>query len=485
MPSPVAAVTLQFLSSPTRTEVTELTMVKAQTLSPYGWLVLVWVLVASFQYGYHISALNQIQAVLTCKSTAPVTPADLRFPTCIPMSDTAFSVVTSVFTLGGLLGSLTANRVMDRFGRKGALQYSSCFVVLGSGFMAIAPSIHALIFGRLLNGVGSGIALCVGPIFISEIAPVKIRGSVGVLTQFAIVIGLMVTQLIGLRMATPTQWRLVPAISSALSLIHILISPSIIDTPVWLKDHRGLEEQHTAEQRIWHLPSDSDDIQDVESSLLSEEPASPREERHDIHANISLKQLIASPQLRRPLTIVCAAMMSQQVSGINAVLYYSNDILSRSLPDLGPYISLGITIVNVLMTFPPMILIDRWGRRTLLLISISSILLSLILVGVGLDTGIVTLSSVSILTFVMSFAIGLGPVPFVIIPEVSPSSAVSALSSAALSLNWVSNFFVGLAFLPLRNALSGGNPTKEGRVFFVFAAALFVSTSVLFRNYRG
>ena len=121
-------------------------------------------------------------------------------------------------------------------------------------------------------------------------------------------------------------------------------------------------------------------------------------------------------------------------------MYYSNDILGRALPELGPYISLGITVVNVIMTFAPIILIEvsgqcyhlhhkltcryltqRMGRKQLLSISIAGILVSLCLVGTGLNTSTVALSSVAIMTFIMSFAIGLGPVPFVMIPEVSPS----------------------------------------------------------------
>jgi hypothetical protein len=90
------------------------------------------------------------------------------------------------------------------------------------------------------------------------------------------------------------------------------------------------------------------------------------------------------------------------------------------LPEFGPYVSLGITIVNVLMTFPPILLIERMGRRQLLTLSTLGAISSLVLVGLGLNTSIVTLSSVAILTFVTSFAIGLGPVPFVMIPEVSP-----------------------------------------------------------------
>ncbi|VDB86977.1 unnamed protein product [Peniophora sp. CBMAI 1063] len=457
------------------------------TLTKYGWLVCTWVLIASFQYGYHISVLNQIQAVLSCRVVDTEGYA-YGLPTCIPMTDAGFSVVTSVYTLGGLLGSLGANRLQDKLGRKGALRISGFFLAVGSGFMTIAAQYYVLVLGRLLTGVGAGIGLCVGPIFLSEIAPPKIRGSVGVLTQFAIVIGLMITQAIGLKLAEPKRWRAVLLISCALSIAQILLSPAISETPEWLKQNKMADLARKAENRLWKFnKSVAAGTEDAEDPLLGSEgqteesEADLRLERED---TVSMRQVFSMSKYRRPLVVVCSAMISQQVSGVNAVLYYSNDILGRALPDLGPYVSLGITVVNVIMTFAPIILIERMGRKQLLSISIGGILVSLCLVGVGLNTSTVALSSVAIMTFIMSFAIGLGPVPFVMIPEVSPTEAVSALSSTALSLNWVANFFVGLAFLPLRNLLSGGNPDKEGLVFFVFAAFLTVSAAVLYRAYR-
>ncbi|KAH9997557.1 hypothetical protein BJV77DRAFT_1058987 [Russula vinacea] len=398
------------------------------TFTPYGWLVCVWVLIVSFQYGYHISALNQIQATLTCRAAPPFLSHGL--PTCIPMSDETFSLVTSMFTVGGFLGSFTASTVMERHGRKAALQFSGLSVAVGSGLMAIAPSTSLLLFGRFLTGCGAGIGLCTGPVFLAEIAPSNIRGSVGVLTQLAIVLGIMITQMLGLRMATPTLWRFVLLFSSTASIMQLCLSQFIVETPVWLKQHGKPEDSR------WYKEFSNS----VEDPLLDETPQGSQHQLDDHRepTSPSSLNLLMSYELRRPLVVVSSAMISQQVS----VLYYSNDIFSRVLPDAGPYVSLGITLVNTLMTFPPIFLIDRVGRRPLLLASVIGAL---------------------------SFAVGLGPVPFIIISEVAPSRAASTLSSVGLSLNWIANFIVGLAFLPLRNKLSGGDSSKEGRVFYIFA----------------
>lgn len=147
----------------------------------YGWFVCSWVLIVSFQYGYHVSALNQLQAILTCRSIPPSSRNAVYYglPVCIPMSDATFSIVTSVFTVGGLCGSISANLAMDKWGRRGAVRLSAAATTTGAAIMCVAGTVWALIIGRWLIGVGAGLGICVGPIFVSEIAPPKIRGSVG------------------------------------------------------------------------------------------------------------------------------------------------------------------------------------------------------------------------------------------------------------------------------------------------------------------
>ncbi|KAH9925279.1 general substrate transporter [Fomitopsis serialis] len=473
-----------------------------QAFTTYGWVACIWVLIVSFQYGFHISSLNQIQAVLTCRALDETSPAThMGMPTCIPMTDATFSVVTSVYTVGGLLGSLGANLVMDRWGRRGAVRVSAIATGLGAALMGVSAGLAPLILGRTLTGVGAGIGLCVGPIYLSELAPPKKRGAVGVLTQFAIVVGIMITQIMGLQLATPTRWRTVLFFSAALAAVQFVVSGGMIESPTWLDRNGLLVEKDKAAKRIWKSgqimrstdtpnydsqdPLLSTDVEAVEDDTGTPVPVVEVPERNDQEEAITVPELLKAPSLRRPLTIVCFSMLVQQLSGVNAVLYYSNDILSKALPDWGPWISVGITVVNFLMTFAPIILIDRVGRKQLLSVSAGGAILSLLGVGFGLNSSLVALASVTIISFVASFAVGIGPVPFVMIPEVSPSHAVSALSSVGLSLNWIANFLVGLVFLPLRNALSQGDEDKEGRVFYVFAALLAFCTFVLFRVYRG
>ncbi|KAK7440273.1 Bifunctional purine biosynthesis protein PurH [Stygiomarasmius scandens] len=448
-----------------------------------GWLTCLWVLVIPFQYGYHISVLNQLHSAIACD---PVSTTQL--PSCFPMDKLTYSAVTSVFNLGGLLGSAVANIFMEKYGRKGSARLSAALVAVGCALMGLSTIVFTLGFGRFLVGVGSGIGICLGPIYIAEIAPKQISGSVGVFTQLGIVLGIFLTQLLGIYFSTPTSWRMVLFFSFALSAIQFLASPAIVESPRYLRSKFGQTSQEAkqVERRIW---TSSDEDNSSSSPLLPErdpEAHPPAPESHSQPA-LSIPQVLFKPpaEVRRPLLIISCAMLGQQISGINAVLYYSNDILSQSLPDLGKYVSLGITVFNVLMTFPPIILIEKLGRKTLLALSVIGALVSLTMVGIGLNNGWVTVSSVFILTFVMSFAIGLGPVPFVMIPEVSPFYAVSALSSIALSLNWLTNFAVSLLFLPLQQLLSGDDQSHSGRIFWLFAVILAVVMGIMGKAWKA
>ncbi|KAG6820801.1 hypothetical protein H0H93_011566, partial [Arthromyces matolae] len=347
------------------------------------------------------------------------------------MSELTFSVITAIFTVGGLTGSLVANLVMDKWGRKGATIISALLTAVGAGLMGIGTSVGVFGLGRFIIGLGSGVGICVSPVFLSEIAPSSISGTVGVLTQFGIVLGIMTTQAMGLRFATPTQWRVVFFFSFLLSAGHILLSYIAAESPVWLGNRGRQDDRKHVCNKLW-VPGASDTADSDSDPLLDNLEA--RRENSQV-MTITVPKLLVAREMRRPLAIICLAMAAQQLSGINAVLYYSNAILSKALPELGPYVSLGITIVNVIMTFPPIVLIERVGRQRLLAISSFGSLLSLFAVAFGLNSGWVILPSVAILTFVIF--------------------------------------------------MSGGEAGKEGRVFYVFGTILFVLMFVLLRMYNA
>lgn len=402
------------------------------------------------------------------------------------MNSFQFSIVTAIFTVGGCVGSITGNRIAEVRGRKSAIRISTILTLLGALLMAVSLSVLHLVIGRLLVGLGSGLGLCVVPIYLSEISPASIKGSVGVLNQLGIVLGILVTQFAGLYLAIPSLWRLIPFTVAAISVIQFSFSRVAIDSPPWLLKESRLSEFKAATETLWgtetisNVERGQEDVSETEGllSLPSSAPTSIA------NGPITWKQLI-SPPIIWPFIVVTLAMIAQQLSGVNAVLYYSNNIFSSILPDDAAYVSLGITIVNALMTFPPIYLVERLGRQYLLRLSALGSIASLFSIGYGINSGKATLASASVILFIASFAIGMGPIPYIIISDVTPFYAVSAVSSVALALNWLSNFVVGLSFLPLRDWLAGGDPSKNGHIFYVFGTLLFSLSIAWDKAYRA
>ncbi|KAF8604593.1 general substrate transporter [Ceratobasidium sp. AG-I] len=440
----------------------------------YFPLAVAWVVICSFQHGYHIAALNQIQAVLTCKITPDVPPTGSEFLThCVPMTDAQFGVLTASFTIGGLAGSLAAGRYLNS-GRKHAVLWHGCLLIAGSLLMTVANSMAILTLGRLAIGFGCGIGICSVPIYLAEVSPPAIQGRIGVLNQLGIVIGIFAASALGLFTAAPTIWRWVLFVSACVAATQVGLSLFVVESPSWLRAQGRTEEATKVASRLW-IETEALLESEIEAHV-ADEPAAGEDHR----AAISVPTLVASTDLHRPIAIVLVAMLVQQASGINAVMYYSNDILSRVVPrEAAAYTSLGITVLNAIMTFPPIFLVDRVGRKPLLMWSILGAIISSTALGIALDAGITALSSVAVLTFVASFAVGLGPVPYLMISELTPYYAVSAMSSLSMSVNWSTNFLIGVAFLPLRNFLAGLSFGGEGRVFYVFVVAMIACATYL------
>lgn len=305
------------------------------------------------------------------------------------LTDAEFSVVTAAFTIGGLLGSLFAGGLTERRGRCGALIVDALLTLFGAMALALAPGMFTLTLGRVFVGLGAGVGVSVGPVFLGELAPPAVKGATGVLFQLAIVFGILTTQGVGLALSAPWVWRYVPFVSAVLAIVQLLVAALVPESHAWLEGNGRTREAERVREKLWvggggaayktvsHDPegmlhtegicresqcqflyaapeSDDEEADDVVPS----DPNVPVFAAHQPSKTLSLAALLRSPELRIPVLVVVFAMAAQQFSGINAVLYYSNKILGKTLPSLGPYVSLAVTIVNVAMTFPPIVLIE-------------------------------------------------------------------------------------------------------------------------------
>ncbi|BGP06876.1 Bifunctional purine biosynthesis protein PurH [Rhodotorula toruloides] len=439
---------------------------------------------AQLQYGYHISSLNSSSSSLICSASSipPSRKGLFSLPTCLDMTDSAFGLITSAYTVGGLGGSLNAGGMIERWGKKGTAVRSAGVIVLGALAVSLGSYVWVLVVGRILIGVSCGIATVLVPLYLSSVAPPAIAGSIGILTQISINVGIFAAQGFSIPLSTPGtgQWRLVSLISAGLAVAQILTGPLVPES-------RGKEEKvHDSDTDEERAPLAADEGEDDSDSL------NPRR-KVDSEKSLSVAEVLQSrnPAVKKAMWTLVATMVFQQFSGINAVMYYSTSILTAVNPTSAKTVSLLVTLVNLIMTFPAIFLIDRLGRRTLLLTSLALMCASTALLGWSIDNHYFRIASGGIMAFVVSFALGLGPVPFVLVGEMPPREAKSATASIAVAVNWISNLTIGLLFLPLRDYLAhrtagGGGEDGEGSgtVFYIFTAWTGLGVLVLARLMR-
>lgn len=423
--------------------------------------------------------MNTPQAVLTCDQ-ATVTVSSKGLPQCIPMNPTQFGLVSSSYTLGGFVGALIAGPVATKSGRLPALRGTTVFFILGSAIEAVSSNIPLLVIGRFLSGIGAGASIVVGPIFISEVAPPASRGFFGAFTQVMTNVGILLASLLGYFLSRGSLWRVILAVGAALGLTKLLGLLVVPETPTWLAEHertaqarkvlqriRGRDADIEAEVKAWSAFANSEAAEERQS-LLSPPPQNAPARSPPV----TIFNVITDPKNRAAVYAVVVVMISQQFTGINSIIMYSVSLLQDTFPTGAPLLAILISVLNLVVTAACSPLPDRIGRKTCLLLSITGMGLASMLLALGISVNQKALSAVASLSFVASFAVGLGPVPFILASELVGPEAVGATQSWALAANWVSTFIVA-QFFPMLNMWLGGH----GRIYWIFAAlaALFGS----------
>lgn len=387
------------------------------------------------------------------------------------MSPSQFGLVSSIYTLGGLVGALLAGPVSTKYGRLLALRATTVFFILGPVAETLAPAISLLILGRFLSGIGSGAAIVVGPIYISEIAPPSARGFFGAFTQIMTNVGILLTQTLGYFWSEANIWRLILAVAGIIGAFELLGLFLVPESPVWLAEHqkvsyarkvlqriRGRDANIEAEIASWRT---SDASSGEEESLLA--PSS--EAQSSQKPPVTFMQVVKDPYYRPAIVAVVGVMVAQQLTGMNSIVMYSVSLLQTILPTTAALLTVMISAINLLITLACSPLPDRIGRKTCLMLSICGMGSSSILLAISIYMNAKILTAIAALLFVACFAVGLGPVPFILASELVGPEAVGAAQSWALGANWIATFVVAQFFPILNDALGG-----RGKVYWVFAA---------------
>jgi sugar porter (SP) family MFS transporter len=385
-------------------------------------------------------------------------------------------LVVSVVLVGAAAGALTGGRLADIFGRRMMLLVTALIFVAGALVCAAAPSLNVLVIGRLIVGLGIGFATSTVPIYISEVSPPQTRGWQVSLFQLAITIGILAAYLVDYVFSSSSGWRWMLGLAFVPGAILGLGMIRMPESPRWLAEHG----RFTLARRVLAQIRGTENI---ESEWLEiQKTLTETEERGSVSD-------LFGPSVRMALVIGIGLAIFQQVTGINTVIYYAPLIVqSAGIPTASGAIlaTAGIGLVNVLMTIVAMWLIDHVGRRPLLLIGIAGMIISLGVLGFvfRMPTGgaLAWLAVVTLMVYVASFAISLGPIFWLLISEIYPLRVRGIAEGTAAGVNWASNFLVSFTFLTLLELLG---PSLTFWVYAVLAIASWLFSYYLVPETKG
>ncbi|KAJ5651517.1 uncharacterized protein N7484_005240 [Penicillium longicatenatum] len=438
-----------------------------------------------FQFGYHLAELNAPQEVITCqKKSIGVKALRHGLLQCIPMDTSQFGLISSIYTLGGLLGALLAGPISTKSGRRVTLQATTVFFILGPVTESLASAIPLLALGRFLSGIGCGAALVVSPIYVSEVAPPKSRGLFGVVTQVMINVGILSSQVLGYFWSHDSMWRLILAAAGIVGVLELVGLFLVPESPVWLAENHQRSRARHVLQRIRGADADIEaeiaalgDASAVPTSGEEESLLSPPSDNQTPKPmGVTMLRAVQDPRYRPAIFAVVVSMLAQQLTGINSLVMYSVSILQTILPTGAALLTIMTSVINLIATLACMPLPDRIGRKTCMLLSISSLGCCSTLLALGFAFQQKVVSAVACLLFVACFAVGLGPVPFLLSSELVGPEAVGATQSWGLSVNWMATFVVAQFFPVVNDALGG-----QGRVYWIFAAMAGLLGVLLYR----
>ena len=387
-------------------------------------------------------------------------------------------VATSAVLIGATLGAACAGFLSDQFGRKRVILAVAALFVLGALGSAVAPSLTVLLAGRVVVGAAIGVASMLTPLYLAEIAPKERRGGVVSLNQFCITFGILLSYIVDYLLAgTAANWRWMlgaGAVPAAVLFAGMLALP---ESPRWLAGEGRMDEARVALRRLRAGSAVEGELAELRTDL-----------RREGGRLVSWSALFRRGA-RKPIIVGVALAVFQQVTGINTVIYYAPTIFRSaglSSDSVSILATAGVGLVNVVMTVVAMNLMDRVGRRPLLLWGLGGMILMLLVLAGGFAWGahgaVAYFTVASVAAYVGFFAIGLGPVFWLLISEIFPLAVRGRGMSVASVANWGMNFVVTLVFPPLVAALGSASAFL---VFAVLSVGAFIFTWAEVPETRG
>ncbi|MEJ7631754.1 MAG: sugar porter family MFS transporter [Rubrobacteraceae bacterium] len=382
-------------------------------------------------------------------------------------------LIVSSLLLGAMAGAGAAGPLSDRLGRRNLIIMAAITFSIGAIGAALAPSVAVLVVFRIVLGLAVGAAALIVPLYLSEIAPTEIRGAISSLNQLMIVVGILVAYIVNALLASSGAWRLMLGLAVIPSVVLLIGMYFMPETPRWLVSRDRDEEARDVLRRTRDDEAAERELREIKEVESDEEGG--------------LSELRSS-WVRPALIVAIGLAVFQQVIGINTIIYYAPTTLTNVGYSAASaiYANVGIGVLNVLMTLLAIRLIDRVGRKPLLLGGLVGMVLTLTVLGLSSlllpqptnpsdPVAIITL--VCLAVFIASFAATWGPTVWVMLPEVLPLKIRGSAMGAAIFLHWGANFIVSQTF-PLLLATIGAGVTFLGYALIGVAAFFFVRSLV-------
>lgn len=402
--------------------------------------------IGSLQFGYNTGVINAPQKIIEGFYNETYLT---RYGETMPAATltTLWSISVAIFSVGGIVGSFSVGVFVNRLGRRNSMLIANILAFIAAAFMGfskMAASWEMLIIGRCIVGLYSGLSTGFVPMYVGEIAPTDLRGALGTLHQLGVVVGILIAQIFGIEsiMGNTTLWPFLLGFTFIPALVQCVLLPFCPESPRYLLINQN--EEGKAQDVLRKLRG-TDDVNTDMQEMREESRQMMREKK------VTIPELFRSSLYRQPLLIAVMLQLSQQLSGINAVFYYSTDIFEKAGVSQPVYATIGAGVVNTAFTVVSLFVVERAGRRSLHLIGLMGMAVSAVLMTIAMALldqlkWMSYVSIVAIFAFVAFFEIGPGPIPWFIVAELfSQGPRPSAFAVAGFS-NWTANFIVGMCF---------------------------------------
>lgn len=410
---------------------------------------------------YWITAIGALGGLLFGYDTGVISGALTFITQEFHINTLTQEMIVSSVVLGALFGSIFSGCLADKFGRRSMLMLAAVAFIISTLLATLANQVYELILGRFVIGFAIGVCSYTAPLFISEMAPAQFRGFLVLVNAITITGGEALAFLMDYWLAPTHSWRwmfglgLIPACALLLGMI------SLPETPRWLVSKGKIQLAQETLERI--RPKEA-----ISAEL------------HAIEQSFSLKsarwQQLFSKKIRPVLWIGILLGIFQQFFGINTVMYYGPTIFqSLGFNSISTQMlaTLGMGLVNMLLSAICMVLVDKLGRRNLLLIGSAIAGISLVIVGACMQALHVSpilqwLALVFMVTYIAGYCISVGSLFWLIIAEIFPLSVRGLGMSLATAIQWGANFIVSMTFLHMVNGLGAAH------TFWLFASICFL-----------